>query len=59
MSEALLVDAFKHCFTKIMTKNAYRRFDHGQDQMVSECILNYVEIVRNIDEDASKAPDRE
>ena len=44
----MLSDVFLYCFRSIPVKNDMRRFDHGQDQMASECLLNYVDIARNI-----------
>lgn len=46
--KSLVTDAFNYCFTEISVQNNNRRFDHAQDQMVSECVFNYFEIARNI-----------
>lgn len=51
---ASLSDAFIYCFKNIAYRNDMKRFDHGQDQMVSECILNYVDIARNLSLEMNK-----
>ena len=45
--KSLATDAFTYCFTQISLKNNMKRFDHAQDQMVSECVVNYFDIARN------------
>ena len=52
--KAALSDAFIYCFHNIAYKNEMKRFSHGQDQMVSECILNYVDIARNLSLEMNK-----